>query len=970
MEDLINFSRSSSFDSSNLIKTKKQRPYTSTANLFNKDKINIKANLNLNGNSKVEVDPKIVDGLDNKIKHYQNSLKNMVSIIYIEQVKKLNDLKNKKRCSNPDCELMKTLETVFIEKTKFESENVATKALNSLLNERYEKLSNDCSKLLKENRELTFKNKNLKAIISKLNNASKLQYQSFDYSCEESSLKNKSISRNYDNYSHGKILVNNKSNNSTSFNNYNFDSKILKNENKNKANKNTFNKSSVLRKKNDQYSSKLDINNTNNLIIDSSIIKINKSVNNMFPKEKEIKVLKESTLMENLASNPRYNLKDMKKTTSTDDEYCTIDSKKLIEKIKKLGKINGDMYNKEINEFNLKNIDDNIMQQIEEEENTKYNLNKTHITDKYKDKDKDKDNKVNINEKSKKVYSKITSIFDLKQMNVIDNSENNRQNIKSAKIGNNLEGTISKLLKPKTKMSLIYNKENIKLGNITGNDKEIKIVNNNSSDFTRKKLKNSFTMIGNNVKPLISPNKKNLPSSKSKSKYNSELSEFVKFNNKNNKLFKYPENFYYDVKDVYKKNMLINHKANMASESLLAYDEEYLKKQLDNPLMKQLFNYCMSEYLFIEHISNANNSTLIKYCDLIAKLIVDYKTCINLIYRIKLFLNLSAKVVSSLNFEEAIEQIINNCCEVLNCERASIFMFDEVTDCLVVYSGAELNKGDIRIAKNKGLVGHCFTNKIKMNVDDPYRDERFNQEIDKKRNYLTRNVLCCPIKSKNGNAVGVIQVLNKNLPKKKFNKTDEELIEIFSYQTSVYFQNTYTKDQKISFAYNLKNVIEFSITLGEFKSISLNIDKQNQEEILSIFSFKNIISKILLKTWSSHYFSFILIKSDVGYLIDESCLKEVQLSGIIKKCFVLKKLILSDNMSQDLNFSELIDLNISLPVLTIPIVFKGDILAIIQTEFPYKKVNDLSGLIENDEYIVEALSKHIASILKYSSIEI
>jgi GAF domain-containing protein len=47
-----------------------------------------------------------------------------------------------------------------------------------------------------------------------------------------------------------------------------------------------------------------------------------------------------------------------------------------------------------------------------------------------------------------------------------------------------------------------------------------------------------------------------------------------------------------------------------------------------------------------------------------------------------------------------------------------------------------------------------------INISDAYSDGRFNAEVDKRTGYITRNMLCLPMRS-SGVVVGVVQLINK-----------------------------------------------------------------------------------------------------------------------------------------------------------------------------------------------------------------
>lgn len=84
-------------------------------------------------------------------------------------------------------------------------------------------------------------------------------------------------------------------------------------------------------------------------------------------------------------------------------------------------------------------------------------------------------------------------------------------------------------------------------------------------------------------------------------------------------------------------------------------------------------------------------------------------------------------------------------CETLDCDRASVFMVDELTGELwsKVAKGSELT---IRIPLNKGIVGYVVSHNCTENIEDAYKDNRFNKEVDKKNHYRTKTILCVPIR--------------------------------------------------------------------------------------------------------------------------------------------------------------------------------------------------------------------------------
>ena len=48
----------------------------------------------------------------------------------------------------------------------------------------------------------------------------------------------------------------------------------------------------------------------------------------------------------------------------------------------------------------------------------------------------------------------------------------------------------------------------------------------------------------------------------------------------------------------------------------------------------------------------------------------------------------------------------------------------------------------------KGIAGYVASNAEVLNISDPYRDTRFNREVDMKTGYITKSILCVPVRCK------------------------------------------------------------------------------------------------------------------------------------------------------------------------------------------------------------------------------
>ena len=65
-----------------------------------------------------------------------------------------------------------------------------------------------------------------------------------------------------------------------------------------------------------------------------------------------------------------------------------------------------------------------------------------------------------------------------------------------------------------------------------------------------------------------------------------------------------------------------------------------------------------------------------------------------------------------------------------------------------VATGIDENQ-ELRISAKTGVAGHVVKTGETINIKDAYKDSRFNKEIDKKTGYVTKTILCMPIKNYN-----------------------------------------------------------------------------------------------------------------------------------------------------------------------------------------------------------------------------
>jgi putative nucleotidyltransferase with HDIG domain len=153
----------------------------------------------------------------------------------------------------------------------------------------------------------------------------------------------------------------------------------------------------------------------------------------------------------------------------------------------------------------------------------------------------------------------------------------------------------------------------------------------------------------------------------------------------------------------------------------------------------------------------------------------------------------------TLDLDRLLALIMDRTTEVMNADRSSLFLIDWDSEELWSKVAQGVRYRELRFPMGLGLAGSVAASGEILNIPDAYEDERFNQAIDRQTGYRTRSVLCCPMNNKQGDRIGVIQVLNK-LSGEPFTQEDEELLCALAGSAAVAVENAQLyEEQKLSF---------------------------------------------------------------------------------------------------------------------------------------------------------------------------
>jgi signal transduction histidine kinase len=139
-----------------------------------------------------------------------------------------------------------------------------------------------------------------------------------------------------------------------------------------------------------------------------------------------------------------------------------------------------------------------------------------------------------------------------------------------------------------------------------------------------------------------------------------------------------------------------------------------------------------------------------------------------------------------LQLHDMLLQIAQKACEVMEADRCTLFLHDSNTDELWSTVALGMRGQVIRMPSNVGMAGHSFQTGESVNLEDAYKDPRFNRDVDAHTGYHTRALLCVPLYNRAGLRVGAIQLLNKK--DGVFSKEDEAFLKTFGNHVSVFIE--------------------------------------------------------------------------------------------------------------------------------------------------------------------------------------
>jgi adenylate cyclase len=160
---------------------------------------------------------------------------------------------------------------------------------------------------------------------------------------------------------------------------------------------------------------------------------------------------------------------------------------------------------------------------------------------------------------------------------------------------------------------------------------------------------------------------------------------------------------------------------------------------------------------------------------------------------LRILLDITRRISGRDSLAEIFEALVEMTSLAISCDRSSFFLNDPSTGELYSHVAQGIYCREIRVLNDEGVAGAVFQTGQSILVDDAYSDARFNARIDRETGYVTKTVLCVPLRTAKGDVIGVAQALNKIGG--SFTERDRGLLEGIAAHSIVALQSSQTVER-------------------------------------------------------------------------------------------------------------------------------------------------------------------------------
>ncbi len=150
---------------------------------------------------------------------------------------------------------------------------------------------------------------------------------------------------------------------------------------------------------------------------------------------------------------------------------------------------------------------------------------------------------------------------------------------------------------------------------------------------------------------------------------------------------------------------------------------------------------------------------------------------------------ISLRLNSTMDPEQLLQSIIESATDLLECEAASILLYDEASQELHFAAGSGVDPkklAEIPVPRDKSIAGAVFRENMPILVADVQDDPRHYELVSEQTHFVTRNLIGVPMRIRE-RVTGVLEALNKT--KGHFDSDDIDILSIIANQAAVAIYN-------------------------------------------------------------------------------------------------------------------------------------------------------------------------------------
>ncbi|MEX1139736.1 MAG: GAF domain-containing SpoIIE family protein phosphatase [Bacteroidota bacterium] len=225
------------------------------------------------------------------------------------------------------------------------------------------------------------------------------------------------------------------------------------------------------------------------------------------------------------------------------------------------------------------------------------------------------------------------------------------------------------------------------------------------------------------------------------------------------------------------------------------------------------------------------------------------------VHRLESLIEASKILNKTLDLDELLKVILDLTTKNLEADRGTIYLIDKDRKELWsrVLKGKELV--EIRLPLGTGIAGTVAETGETVNLEDAWKDKRFFSGFDVRTGYVTKTMLCMPMRNREEKIIGVFQVINKKTG--VFDKEDEQFLSAFSDHVSLAIENAFLLQARVE-QERMEREIQIA---GEIQSMLL------PATLPAINGYQIDASAIPCKTIGGDYYDVIPIDDDSYVLV-------------------------------------------------------------------------------------------------------